>query len=356
MIEGLAMGTVTAFGQLMRRYRTERGLTQEQLAGAADMSLAAVRDLEQGRRQRPRRESLARLTAALQLAPAQASMFVRASLPAAPEILTGLSANPWTGLRLQVFGPLAASHGGGLNVQLGPPRQRAVLGLLALTPNHLVHREMIIDALWGGDPPATATSLVQAYVSRLRRALLPECARRERTILDAVGASYRLAVTEDELDLLAFRQLSGSASRAAAAGDAMTAFTLYRRAMETCGGTLLADIDMLRGHLAETEVAAERSAVLLRYAVVAVSIGRHDQVLPHLRAMTRLEPLNEQAHAHLMIVLAGLGQQAAALHEYQELSERLDSQLGVRPGPQLADTYLRVLRQEIPPAQAVGIP
>ncbi len=80
--------------------------------------------------------------------------------------------------------------------------------------------------------------------------------------------------------------------------------------------------------------------------------GLHERVLPHLEAVIQREPLNEQAHAQLMLALAGSGQQAAALQLFEELRHRLDDQLGVRPGPELADAHLRVLRQEVPAAAA----
>lgn len=345
------------FSEILRRFRTDRGLTQEQLASASDMSVAAIRDMEQGRRQRPRSESLARLAAALGLDPSQAGELARACQPGSPAPRSaGLPAEHAAGLRLRVFGPLAASRAGQADIQLGPPRQRALLGLLALNANDLVHRETIIDALWGDGPPGTATSLVQAYASRLRQLLAPQRARGRQTLLDAVGASYRLGVSEAELDLLAFRHLSERASRAAAGGDPLAAFELFEQALEVGRGIPLADVDLLRGHVAAAEVAAEQSAVVLHYATAAVSIGRHDKVLPHLRVMTRLEPLNERAHAYLMIVLAGLGQQAEALQVYRDLCQRLDSQLGVRPAAQLKDAHIRVLRQDVPAARLVMTP
>jgi DNA-binding SARP family transcriptional activator len=54
-----------------------------------------------------------------------------------------------------------------------------------------------------------------------------------------------------------------------------------------------------------------------------------------------------------MLALAGAGQQAAALAAYEELRGRLDEQLGVAPGPELADAHLRVLPQQLPHARPV---
>jgi DNA-binding SARP family transcriptional activator len=51
-----------------------------------------------------------------------------------------------------------------------------------------------------------------------------------------------------------------------------------------------------------------------------------------------------------MIALLALGQQAAGLRVYEDLRRRLDEELGVRPGPELAGAHMRVLRQELGPA------
>lgn len=61
------------------------------------------------------------------------------------------------GLRLGVLGPLTASWDG-TSLYLGGPRQRVILGMLALHANTLVHRERIIDAVWAEQPPASAVN------------------------------------------------------------------------------------------------------------------------------------------------------------------------------------------------------
>jgi ribosome-binding protein aMBF1 (putative translation factor) len=50
-------GVVTGFGEALRELRLARGLTQSQLAAAAGVGVGSVRDLEQGRRARPRAAS-----------------------------------------------------------------------------------------------------------------------------------------------------------------------------------------------------------------------------------------------------------------------------------------------------------
>ncbi|SUO95685.1 helix-turn-helix domain-containing protein [Streptomyces griseus] len=56
-----------SFAELLKRHRGRRGLTQQQLADFATLSVRAIRDLESGRVRRPRRESVGLLADALRL-------------------------------------------------------------------------------------------------------------------------------------------------------------------------------------------------------------------------------------------------------------------------------------------------
>src|SRR5438477_8135863 len=86
-------GQSPTFGDLLRRYRTARGLTQEALAERAGISVRTVSDLERGVNRTPRKDTLPLLAAALEL-PAQERRRLEAAtrrldgpplfLPAAP--------------------------------------------------------------------------------------------------------------------------------------------------------------------------------------------------------------------------------------------------------------------------------
>jgi DNA-binding SARP family transcriptional activator/DNA-binding XRE family transcriptional regulator len=346
---------VRTFGGLLRSRRLTAGLTQERLAHLAGISVAAIRDLEQGRKLRPRARSLTGLASALGLNTSQTEELALAArgaqaAPAGPRP-GQLEARPSARLRFEILGPLTAWRDG-TRVELGPPRQRAVLAVLALEPDTFLHRETIIDALWGDRPPRTAVNLVQTYVSRLRRAVDGEHSPRspDGTLVSA-GTSYRLQVAGDQLDLLEFRLLAGQARTARSAGDAATACQGYEQALRLWREEPLADLDILRPHPAVGMLTAHRAAVVMEYAEVALKAGLHDQVLAHLQALVARDPLNEKAYAQLVIVLAGSGHQAEALHVYENLRKRLDSQLGIKPGPALTRAYMRVLHQDVPAAR-----
>jgi DNA-binding SARP family transcriptional activator/DNA-binding XRE family transcriptional regulator len=332
-------------GGLLRGYRREARLTQQQLADAAGVSVGVVRDLEQRRTVRPHAESVRRLAAVLRLDRRQAAELAR--VPGS-DLALPVPGPPGT-LRLGVLGPLTA-HRGDTAIPLGGPLQRAVLGLLALHPESGLRRTAIIDALWGDDPPATAASMIHSYVSRLRHAL--GGSGPEGPVV-AVAAGYRLDAGACGLDHVAFAGLVSQGKDAHAAVDQAAACEAYARALALWRGDPLADVDALREHPSVIRLSLLWAEAVTGYAEAASAAGWHDRVLGYLRELTAREPLNERAHARLTIALAGAGQQAAALNLYHEMRRRLDEQLGIAPGAELEDAHARVLRQDIPGTAAV---
>ena len=81
-------------------------------------------------------------------------------------------------------------------------KPRALLAMLALNAGSTVSTERLIDGLWGEQPPATATKLVQVYVSQLRKAL---AAGGDGAEIVTRGRGYELRLGPDEVDARALR-------------------------------------------------------------------------------------------------------------------------------------------------------
>jgi DNA-binding SARP family transcriptional activator len=113
---------------------------------------------------------------------------------------------------LRVLGPLEVSGPDG-PVALGGAKPRTVLAALALHRTQAVDVDLLIDALWGEDPPASASKLIQVYVSQLRKALP------EGIAIATTPAGYRLDVDPAETDVVRFEQLLGDGRAALAAGN-----------------------------------------------------------------------------------------------------------------------------------------
>ncbi|HEV2376606.1 MAG TPA: BTAD domain-containing putative transcriptional regulator [Streptosporangiaceae bacterium] len=350
-------------GALVRARREQAGLTQRQLAGRAGIGIGTLEDIEQSRTQRPRRRSLTRLAMALGLDPGQLAELASPPLGAAnrARVLPGRppqggpapasAASADCRLRMEVLGPLEVRRDG-RPVALGPARRRAVLGLIALHPGMGLPRAALVDALWGERPPPTAATMVQAQVSQIRGVLGPGRGTAD-TQLSWDGFRYRLSLAGIGLDLAEFNELAGRAQQAVAEGNAGAGCALFERALGQWRGQPLVDIEILGSHPAVTALARRRDDVVIEYAAAAFRAGAPGQVVTHLEALTARQPLDERAHAQLMNALAASGQQAAALRLYQELVRRLDNELGVRPGTELAAAHMQVLRQQVPAASAV---
>ena len=165
-------------------------------------------------------------------------------------------------------------------------------------------------------------------------------------VLSWDGACYRLASGVVHCDLTEFGELSVRARRSAAAGDAGRACRLYGQALQLWRGQPLADLDILRGHPAVAGLNRRHADVVIEYADAAGTAGLLGDAIRYLWVLAGREPLDERGHARLMTALAACGQRVAALEVYEGLRQRLDEELGVRPGPELAEAHIRVLRHE----------
>jgi DNA-binding SARP family transcriptional activator/tetratricopeptide (TPR) repeat protein/DNA-binding XRE family transcriptional regulator len=333
-------GTLDVF---LRSHREAAGLTQEALARRAGISLGALRDLEQGRTARPRGQSLLKLAAALRLEGAERQEFISADLSPGPKAGPGISP------RLEVLGSLTAWRDGA-PLALGPPAQRAVLGLLALHTGTRLQRDAIVDALWGEDPPTTSVAMIHAYISRIRL-LLGDGQSADGGLVAWDGAGYRLGPGDLLLDLTEFNQLRQRARQAASSGAAASACELYDRALSLWRGPALEDIPALRGHPVVIGLNQQRSAAIIEYAIAAGGDDANpgDRPVQHLAALVAREPLHELAHAKLMEALAARGNQAAAVRVYEDLVARLDAELGIRPSQEVALAHERIVRKQPPP-------
>src|SRR5947208_1004989 len=73
----------------------------------------------------------------------------------------------------RILGRLEVRSGRGL-VEIGPPKQRAVLMMLLLQANQVVTVDRLMDQLWGDAAPPQAITSLRAYVAKLRRVLEPD--------------------------------------------------------------------------------------------------------------------------------------------------------------------------------------
>ena len=318
-------------GRTLRTFRLRAGLTQQLLAELAGVSVAGVRDLEQGRVRRPRPANLRRLGSALGLS---RSEFDSLLIPAA---------HVTAGVRIEILGPLQVVVDNAVTAVMSQS-QRVLLGFLALSPNSPVRQDALVDELWGSRPPPGVLGSLQSRVSRLRQKLRSESG----TVAVAGTASgYQLAVQEQQHDLLLFRRLVTRARRSRQVGEWPEAATALSEALALWRGDPVADVPALRSRPDVIELSWEWRGAVTEFAAITNELGCSEHALPYLRRAAATDALHERTHSALMLALAGSGQQAAALRLFDQFRRRLADEVGADPGAELTSAYERVLHREV---------
>lgn len=241
---------------------------------------------------------------------------------------------------------------------LGGPKQRAVLAMLVTHANEVVSVDRLADVLWGDVPPADPCSVIQVYVSNLRKLLEPErpVAAPPRVLL-TMRPGYLLRVEPDRVDALRFDALAAEGRRALAAHAPGQAAGILRQALGLWRGRALADVadhSFFHAHVLRLEEA--RLGAIADLYDAELALGRHAEAVGELKALVAEYPLRERLRGQLMVALYRSGRQAEALAGYQETRRALVEQMGIDPSPALQDLERAILNQEPTLAGAAAEP
>ncbi|MEU8113896.1 BTAD domain-containing putative transcriptional regulator [Micromonospora sp. NPDC048947] len=260
---------------------------------------------------------------------------------------------------LRVLGSLEVEVDTGGPVDLGGPRQRAVLALLLAARGEVVSVGQMIEDLWRGDPPPRAIASLQAYVSHLRRLLEPTRERRAPArVLVTAPPGYALRLPADAVDAGRFETLLAEA-RAVGPADPGRARRLLSGGLELWRGRAYAEFagepwaqpEVLR--LEELRLGARE--LLLD---VTVRCGDAAEAVPEAELLTRQAPLREESWRLLALALWRTGRQGDALAALRRARATLADQLGLDPGPALVEVESAILGQRLdllPPVPATAV-
>jgi DNA-binding SARP family transcriptional activator len=257
-------------------------------------------------------------------------------------------------VRFRVLGPLELRAGEGRLVRLGAPKQRTLLAVLLLHANRTVGVDLLVETLWGEEPPGSAVAGRRAYVSGLRRMLgMGGAAGAPRIV--ALPGSYRLTVAGEELDLLVFERCAREGERALADGEMALAAAGLGQALGLWRGQAFEDVPLDEGLDGELARLQERRLIVVEaWAEACLALGRHSELVPELRRLVVAEPLRERLRAQWMLALYRSGRQAEALAAYRQLRGRLVEELGIEPSPPLQQLQRQILHGDValaPPGQ-----
>lgn len=247
-------------------------------------------------------------------------------------------------VEVQVLGRIAATVDG-RQIDLGGPRQQALLAALASRVGRTVANDVIIDAVWDGDPPEGAASTFRSYVARLRRAF-DKAGADGAAVVVTESAGYRL---DDQVDVDAdlFEAEVARARDHLAQGQLADAISCTEDALARWDGTAFGRFG---GHLWAAPLSARleelRLAATELRARALLDADRVPQAAALLEELAAAEPYREAAVRLQALALYRSGRDADAMRVVREFRTRLADEHGLDPSDQLAELESMVLNRD----------
>jgi WD40 repeat protein/DNA-binding SARP family transcriptional activator len=238
---------------------------------------------------------------------------------------------------IAVLGPLSID---GVASVLGR-RDRAVLSALAVRPGDVLSADQLAEVLWQHEPPASWAKVIQGCVVRLRKVLGPGS-------IETLPSGYRLTMAHDQIDSQRFERATERARALLAASDeADRAAFVLGEALALWRGQALGDVEdwgpgrIEAGRLGELHLEAEEL-----YVEASLRTGHSEKVLARAQTLVHEQPLRERRWALLALAQYQAGQQNEALITLRRVRKVFNRDLGVDPGPDLAQLEQAMLRQD----------
>ena len=238
---------------------------------------------------------------------------------------------------IAVLGPLSID---GVASVLGR-RDRAVLSALAVRPGEVLSADQLAEVLWPDEPPASWAKVIQGCVVRLRKVLGPGS-------IETLPSGYRLTMAHDQIDAQRFERATERARALLnASDDADRATFVLGEALSLWRGQALGDVEewgpgrIEAGRLDELHREAEEL-----YVEASLRSGHSEKVLARAQTLVHEQPLRERRWALLALAQYQAGQQNEALITLRRVRKVFNRDLGVDPGPELAQLEQAMLRQD----------
>ena len=243
----------------------------------------------------------------------------------------------------------------GEQLDVGAPRQQAVLAALAVDAGRPVAIETLIDRVWDEAPPIEARNVLYSHLSRIRRLLTRAALADNMAVrIERRYAGYVLDIDPALVDVHRFRYLVEQGTDAQR-GDTDRA-TVISEALALWRGQPLAGLSGIWVGQLRDCWHRERLDAAGHWAQLELRLGRPDAAIAILPTFVAEYPLAEHLEALLMQALHAAGRDAEALDRYTAVRQRLSDDLGTDPGRELQSLYQAILCGELPtPPAAIEV-
>lgn len=246
--------------------------------------------------------------------------------------------------RIELFGRLSFQQGDRLVSHLRMQKAGILLAYLACYRQRPHAREELIEMLWPGCVPETGRNRLSVTLSALRRQLEPRDLPSGSVLLtDRFSAQLNPAVTTDVVEFEA--AILSAFSNDEMGGDWEARLPSLHRAIELYRGPLLPGCYEDWAVTEQRRFAEMFTRALRQVALLMEKAGNQEEAIRYARRAVAADPLQEEAHAHLIRLYAASGHPVEARRQYRELERLLREELDESPSPQTRDLLEEALRQ-----------
>ncbi len=225
----------------------------------------------------------------------------------------------------------------GESVPIGGPQAQLLLSILVAHRGARLSRDRLIESLWAGGAPKSATATLQSQVSRLRAVLAPDFTITHK------ARGYRFETRQGEIDADLFERWlarSRTLDTTASAHALDTALGIWH------GQAFGEFADRPEIHGEAVRLDELRLAATDEWAEAKMATGSPATMVGELEALVSVHPLRECYWRLLMLALYRTGRQAEALRRASEFRAMLAQEAGLDPSPAVRELEARILADD----------
>jgi SARP family transcriptional regulator, regulator of embCAB operon len=238
-------------------------------------------------------------------------------------------------MQINVLGPLE-TYVNGESITPSAAKHRQVLALLAMHAGEIVSVRLLLEELWGNEPPETSQQTLQTYILHLRQRLADALGMSKsdvgKSLLVTRHTGYSLRISPRDLDAGEYEILARKGIHEMVREDHRAASDSFRRALALWRGPALIDVQTgnpLGIHVNRLE--ESRLGIIEDCVDADLWLGRHHFLLSELAELTAKFPMNERLCAQYMIAQYRSGRQWRSLEIFRRLRRTMVDELGLEP-------------------------
>lgn len=243
-------------------------------------------------------------------------------------------------LSISLLGPMQVRLAGKPITTFESNRVRALLAYLAVEVMQPHHRQKLATLLWPDWPDAAARKNLRSALANLRKAIGDAQADPPFLLITRETIQFN-PVSHCQLDVALLLQTTEPTAQAPIAQMEAAVVGYQGEFME---GFSLPDSPPFEEWLLLTRERMQRKALVALQQMTDhyQKTGEIERALHYARQQIVLDAFCDEAHCHLMLLLATAGQSSAALTHYEQYRTLLATELEAQPIPALVDLYAQI--------------